>query len=73
MTEENETPAPPMPFDVFPSKYFKLDMVSGKSEVDLTVKTWGEQFANKPIVLVLTKEVAADLLRRLQKAVDGLV
>lgn len=71
MSEETEPIIPP--FDIYPSKNFKLDMTSAKDEVTLTVKTWGETFANKPVVLRMTKEVAVDLLSRLQKAVDGLI
>lgn len=70
MSEETEVIPP---FDIYPAKNCKLDMTGSKDEVTLTVKTWGESFANKPVVLRLTKEVAVDLLARLQKAVDGLV
>lgn len=74
MTEEinpDEVTIPP--FDIYPSKFFKLDLTGAKDEVTLTVKTWGAQFSNKPVVLRLPKEVAVDFLARLQKAVDGLI
>ncbi len=60
------------PYDVYPEKNFKLDIANGQWEIDLTVKTWGDNYTSKPVVLVFTKEVAMDFLRRFQKAVDGL-
>lgn len=59
--------------DAYPAKNHRIDMASSKFGVMLSVKTWGQQFANRPMVLMLTKETATDLLRRLQKAVDGLI
>lgn len=60
-------------FEVYQPKFVKLDLASSTEEITLIVKTWGEAFANRPRVLVLTKDTASDLLKRLQKAVDGLV
>jgi len=59
--------------DAYGAKNHKIDMASSKAGVILTIKTWGQQFCNRPTVLLLTKETASDLLRRLQKAVDGIV
>lgn len=59
------------PFDIYPAKFFSIDLSSGADETVVTIKTWGAQFTNRPLVLRLTKEMAADLMKRLQKAMNG--
>lgn len=65
--------SPVQPFDVYDAKHFSIDLASGRDFTTFTIKTWGDQFASKPVVLIFNKEVAAGLLERLKKAVDGLV
>jgi len=55
------------PFDIYPSKFFSIDLSGGDDETVLTIKTWGAQFTNRPVVLRMTKEMAADLVKRIQK------
>lgn len=59
--------------DAYPAKNHAIDMTSSKCGVMLVIKTWGTTFANRPVVLMLTKETATSLLHRLGKAVDGLI
>lgn len=71
MTDEGEPFVHEM--DAYPAKNFRIDMAHSKAGVILTIKTWGQTFTNRPVALLLTKEVAADLLRRLEKATNGVV
>lgn len=73
MSEETEDQPFINEMDAYPAKNHSIDMTHSKAGVMLTVKTWGQHFANRPIVLMLTKETATDLLRRLTKAVDGII
>jgi len=59
------------PFYIYPPKFFNIDLSGGDDETVLTIKTWGAQFANRPLVLRMPRGQAADLLKRLQKVLDG--
>lgn len=61
------------PLDVYPEANCRIELASGQGEVALTVKTWGSNFTNRPVVLKLGKQQAEALLHRLQKAVNGLI